>query len=279
MPDFDSLIPALKTIMREAGKAILEVYDAAGPIEVSNKSDDSPVTKADHAAHIIIERGLKALTPDIPILSEEGGLPDFEQRSSWQLYWLVDPLDGTKEFINKNGEFTVNIALIDRHRPVLGLVYVPVKNIMYYGAENLGAYKEQEGKINAIEARPVSFESDLNVVGSRRHGAEALDKLLEIISPKFKSVDLVSMGSSLKICALAEGSADWYPRLALTSEWDTAAAHAVLNAAGGQIVDDQLKELTYNRKDSLLNPFFHAFGDRNFEWSTLISMAETRQSE
>ncbi|MDX1451977.1 MAG: 3'(2'),5'-bisphosphate nucleotidase CysQ [Oleiphilaceae bacterium] len=270
MTTLAALVAPLNDIIREAGKAIMEVYEADAAIEVTNKEDDSPVTRADYAAHHVIVAGLQKLEQQYPILSEEGGLPDFATRSGWQRYWLVDPLDGTKEFINRNGEFTVNIALIDGHRPVLGLVYVPVKNILYIGVEGEGAWREQNGARTAIQAKPLVQGGALRVVGSRRHGAEALDTLLDRVSSQFSQVDLVSMGSSLKICALAEGTADWYPRLALTSEWDTAAAHAVLNAAGGILVDEGLEVLKYNAKEELLNPFFHAMGDPSFPWKTLI---------
>lgn len=270
MPELEHLISPLKDIIIEAGAAILELYYSDSPIEVENKSDNSPVTKADHAAHIIIDKGLNALSTLYPVLSEEGSMASFEERGAWQRYWLVDPLDGTKEFINKNDEFTVNIALIDGAEAILGMVYVPVTDTLYYGAKNLGAWKEVKGVKQQIQVRPVGLGQDLTVVGSRRHGAEALEAMLKTIESRFKSINLVSMGSSLKICALAEGTADWYPRLALTSEWDTAAAHAVLSAAGGKIMDANLAPLVYNQKESILNPFFHAVGDSHFDWSSLI---------
>lgn len=273
MSDLNLLVPELTRIIKSAGDAILEVYHSADPIEIKSKDDDSPVTQADHAAHIVIEEGLKNLSQSYPVLSEEGGIPDFEERQSWTRYWLVDPLDGTKEFINKNDEFTVNIALIDGHEAILGLVYVPVKEQLYVGVNGHGAWKEEQGNKIPLQAGHIADQHHLKVVGSRRHGAEALDALLEKIEPQFASVDLVSMGSSLKICALAEGSADWYPRLALTSEWDTAAAHAVLNAAGGFMVDEHFNPLVYNQKDSLLNPFFHGFGDKSFNWEGLVKNA------
>tara|TARA_R110002167_G_scaffold318114_4_gene523756 strand:+ start:136 stop:975 length:840 start_codon:yes stop_codon:yes gene_type:complete len=275
MSELESLIPSLKEIVKSAGSAILKVYHATGEIKVENKSDDSPVTKADHAAHIIIEEGLNNLDVKYPVLSEEGGLPDFDTRKSWNRYWLVDPLDGTKEFINKNGEFTVNIALIDEGKAILGIVYVPVTGVLYYGVDHKDAgasfaIKETNNSKKELSVSKVSFDTDLVLVGSRRHGAEALDALLTNVEAQFSSIKLVSMGSSLKICAIAEGSAHWYPRLALTSEWDTAAAHAVLNGAGGSILSENLELLNYNQKDSLLNPFFHAIGDQSFDWKSLI---------
>lgn len=279
MSQLESLIEPLKAIAISAGEAILKVYHASGEIEVEQKSDDSPVTKADHAAHLIIDDGLRKLSTQYPILSEEGGLPSYNERQTWQRYWLVDPLDGTKEFINKNGEFTVNIALIENDKPILGIVYVPVSGVIYYGihhtSEKLSfAIKELNGKKERLSVEALSFESNLVVVGSRRHGAEALDALLEKVEPQFASTKLVSMGSSLKICAIAEGQAHWYPRLALTSEWDTAAAHAVLNGAGGEILNEDLATLNYNQKDSMLNPYFHALGDQAFDWKALINQSK-----
>ena len=188
MSELAHLIPPLKAIVIEAGAAILDVYHADTPIEVENKSDDSPVTKADHAAHIIIDKGLKALDTLYPVLSEEGGMTAFEARSAWQRYWLVDPLDGTKEFINKNDEFTVNIALIDGAEAILGLVYVPVTGALYYGAKDLGAWKELNGEKKQIQASPLNLGQDLTVVGSRRHGTEALDTLLKTIESRFDNV-------------------------------------------------------------------------------------------
>ena len=270
MSDLRSLFPALEQISREAGEAILALYNQDSPVDVDTKSDDSPVTKADIAAHKIIEKGLRALTPDTPILSEEGGLPPFDVRKSWNEYWLVDPLDGTKEFINKNGEFTVNIALIRGNDAVLGYVYVPVLDILYFGGPEFGSYRADKEGTKQLSAEALKLEGELKVVGSRRHGAEALDKMLDAISPDFSKIARVNMGSSLKICACAEGNADWYPRLALTCEWDTAAAHAVLSGAGGEIFTPDLTPLRYNTKEEMLNPFFHAVGDIQFPWARYI---------
>ncbi len=269
-----ALLPQLLEIAEKAGEAILSVYNAAQDIEIITKEDDSPVTKADHAAHDVIFSGLKALTPNIPLLSEEGEIPDFDERSTWRRYWLIDPLDGTKEFINRNGEYTVNIALIEHHKPVLGIVYVPVKNVFYYGVDQQGSWKKTATGVQAIAARKVNGKAPLRVVASRRHGADALEGMLHEAEKTFGVVEKVSMGSSLKICMLADGTADWYPRLALTSEWDTAAAQAVLEAAGGLIYDEAFNKLECNRKDSLLNPFFHAVADADYDWKSLVGRAQ-----
>ncbi len=275
MPDqLNQWLPSVKQIAKKAGAAILAVYNAGGDIKVTLKDDESPVTVADKAGHDIIMMELRALTPDIPVLSEEGVLPTFEERSAWAEYWLVDPLDGTKEFINRNGEFTVNIALIRDGKAILGVVYVPVKDIMYSAAESCGAFKESSGMVARLSARRVP-KDNIAVVASRRHGAEALEGMLARLAARFGRIDRVSMGSSLKICLVAEGVADWYPRLALTSEWDTAAAHAILTEAGGVIVDaEKFLPLKYNQKDSLLNPYFHVFADQSINWKALLLTAE-----
>jgi 3'(2'), 5'-bisphosphate nucleotidase len=267
------LIAPLDALVKAAGDAILEVYNQVGELNVDAKQDNSPLTEADRRAHQILVEGLTKLTPQWPVLSEESVLPEFAERKQWGTYWLVDPLDGTKEFIGRNGEFTVNVALIRDGEPVAGWVWVPVMNVLYRGI-CLDAQKEavvvRDGQLSAMKTRAVSVSS-LAMVASRRHGGEALEGLLKKIEGKFGAIQMKSMGSSLKICMVAEGEADWYPRLAPTSEWDTAAAHAVLRGAGGDIMNLQLQPLRYNQKSDILNPHFHALGDLNYGWSTLIS--------
>lgn len=264
----DELVKAVCIISKDAGAAILEVYQRDGDIGVSIKSDSSPLTEADIAAHVIIETALKELTPDLPILSEESDNITWEERRSWSTYWLVDPLDGTKEFINRNGEFTVNIALIDEGVPVLGVVYVPVLDVLYYGTKADGAFKEENGSKVAIHISKISEEQgSLKIVASRNHRGEALDAWIAKAETRFSSVEAISMGSSLKICLIAEGKADIYPRLALTSEWDTGAAQAVLEAAGGVLTDIDHQVYRYNQKENILNPFFFAIGDGAYPWS------------
>lgn len=276
MSELEVFIAPLKQIVADAGRAILKVYHSADGIEVNSKNDDSPVTQADLAAHHIIVAGLKALGEqdaalNYPILSEEDGLPSFAERQSWTRYWLVDPLDGTKEFINKNGEFTVNIALIENGEAIFGMVYVPITDTYYYGLKGAGSFKHDPDGTTKLQVGRSRFDDSITLVGSRRHGAEAIEQLVTTLEQKFAGCELTSMGSSLKICAIAEGKADWYPRLALTSEWDTAAAHAVLSNAGGRILDADLNELRYNQKDDILNPYFHALGGAEFDWQALIS--------
>lgn len=269
----DQLIASLDALVKRAGEAILDVYARSGDVEFDAKADDSPLTEADRRAHGILAEGLTALTPDWPVLSEESEMPAYAERSGWNTYWLVDPLDGTKEFINRNGEFTVNVALVKGGEPVAGWVWVPVQATLFRGVTGAdgtsAAIVERNGVSQPLKVRSVSPER-LDLVASRRHGGEALTGLLADIEARWPVVDLKSVGSSLKICMVAEGHADLYPRLAPTSEWDTAAAHAVLRAAGGDMWNVDLTPLRYNQKDSILNPHFYAIADLSFDWAPLL---------
>ncbi len=267
-----SYLDELAQIARNAGQAILEVYGEED-FGVETKDDDSPLTRADLAAHRIIVASLNELAPEIPVLSEESDDIPYETRSTWTRYFLVDPLDGTKEFINRNGEFTVNIALIEDGVPVQGVVFVPVKDVLYAGDQTSDtAYVETAEGRTAISIRAVA--SPLTIVASRRHGGEALTACLEVLGRHFDDIDTTNMGSSLKLCLVAEGKADLYPRLAPTSEWDTAAAQAVVEAAGGRVVDTDLQPLRYNTKANILNPFFYVLGDTAFDWQAILSQVE-----
>jgi len=222
--------------------------------ETYEKEDQSPLTEADLAAHKLICERLESEFPEIPVLSEESSGIEYQDRKDWETFWLVDPLDGTKEFVKKNDEFTVNIALIHKGRPVMGVVYAPALNVTYAGAEGLGAYKEEQGQkqnISVINEAPKNWI----LVGSRSHRGEAMDAYLE----KFSSYEFISKGSSLKLCMVAEGTAHLYPRLGPTSEWDTAAADAVVRAAGGVVTDVEGHALQYN-KENILNPWFMVHG-------------------
>ena len=268
-----SLLNEIIHLSRLAGDAILEVYHREEGFETNQKSDSSPVTEADLAAHEILVPALEAIDPKIPVLSEEGSLAPFEERSLWQRYWIIDPLDGTKEFIKRNGEFTVNIALIENGVPILGVVMVPALNIVYAGAREIGALKitaESESAIHIKKLANKATGEPLNVVASRSHGSEAVEECLTRLEKQFGAVERQSMGSSLKLCLIAEGSADLYPRLAPTSEWDTAAAQAVVEAAGGIVVDSYMKLLRYNTKADILNPYFYVIGDPEFDWSSVL---------
>lgn len=262
MTDFNTLLDPLAEIAREAGDAILAVYER-DDLGVETKDDKSPITEADMAAHKIIEARLQALTPDIPVFSEESGGIAYADRKDWPRFWLVDPLDGTKEFIKRNGEFTVNIALVEGETPVLGVVHVPVTAVTYLGGQGVGAFKEHKGERQAIQCR--ARTTPVVMVASRSHGGEAVEKLEAFIRDEVGEVERASMGSSLKLCLVAEGSADIYPRLAPTSEWDTAAAHAVVTAAGGVVVNTAFEPLQYNKED-ILNPHFLVLGQSIEEW-------------
>ena len=258
--EIDQTLEQLVDISRRAGLAILEWYD--GDMGITQKADDSPLTKADLASHQLIEAELTRLWPEIPVLSEESAVIPWETHQTWKQYWLVDPLDGTKEFINRNGEFTVNIALIRNHEPVIGVVHVPVTDISYFGSRETGAFRQQgDADATAIQVRqPAAVPA--GIVGSRSHANPELADQLNALGPH----ELISMGSSLKFCRVAEGLADFYPRLGPTCEWDTAAAQAVVEAAGGRVVKIDGTALQYNRKEIYLNPFFFVIGDQEKDW-------------
>ena len=260
----------LVSVIKEAGDAILKVYES--DFEVENKADESPLTQADLAAHEVIMKGLTELDPNIPIISEESVPPGYDVRRSWSRYWLVDPLDGTKEFVNRNGEFTVNIALIENHAPAWGIVGVPVQEKIYIGDVTEGHAKLLEAD-GAREIRGRDMDRDtaeLVVVASRSHGGERLEQYLDELEGKMNSMSRTPVGSSLKLCVLAAGEADCYPRLGPTSEWDIGAAHAVLHAAGGEVYQFDQSPLDYNAKESFLNPEFVAVADRAFDWWDLL---------
>lgn len=250
-------------LAKRAGAAIMAIYQQ--DFAVYEKQDESPLTEADLASHHCIVDGLKQLTPQIPVLSEESGADEHLDRMSWQRYWLIDPLDGTKEFIKKNGEFTVNIALIDQGKAIFGVVYAPALDVTYWGDAD-GAFKESGGKVESIRVSEIPAEGAVwRVVGSRSHQTDEFKAFVKGLP----DTEVVSMGSSLKLCLVAEGVADLYPRLGLTSEWDTAAAHAVVTAAGGQVLQyPELTPLLYNtRPDTLLNPFFIVCADKSDKWA------------
>ncbi len=251
-------------IARRAGDAILEVY--AGEFDVETKADNSPLTEADRRAHEVIVDGLRSLTPDLPIVSEESAPPAFAERRRWHRYWLVDPLDGTKEFVDRNGEFTVNIALIEAGEPVFGVVGVPVRDTVYVGdCRERRAWRTDGEGTTPLATRSMSDDA-VSVVASRRHGGPRLERYLERLDESFAVVTRVHLGSSLKFCILAEGGADLYPRLGPTSEWDIAAAQAVLAAAGGAVRRLDGDPLVYNTGESFLNPDFVAVGDPGYPW-------------
>tara|TARA_R110000782_G_scaffold209214_5_gene297444 strand:+ start:1765 stop:2580 length:816 start_codon:yes stop_codon:yes gene_type:complete len=247
-----------------AGDKILEIYET--DFSVKNKKDNSPLTAADLAAHNTICEQLTKLTPSIPVLSEESSHISFSERQNWNQYWLVDPLDGTREFIKRNGEFSVNIALIEGRHSILGAIHIPVTGVSYTAALNHGAYKhEHNGVTSQISVRKTD-SNNVTVAGSRSHGNAKQSAFIE----KLNNPEILSIGSSLKFCLVAEGKADIYPRFGPTSEWDTAAAQAIVEEAGGIVVDTNYKQLEYNSKESLLNPEFLVIADKRFDWTNYL---------
>ncbi|MCF6225695.1 MAG: 3'(2'),5'-bisphosphate nucleotidase CysQ [Xanthomonadales bacterium] len=261
---------ACVAIADTAGLAILKIYDE-DDLGIVTKSDDSPLTRADLASHNVIVAALEKLTPDWPVLSEESTGIDTATRRQWQRYWLVDPLDGTKEFIKRNGEFTVNIALIDKGRPILGIVQVPVTNYCYSGSVLEGAFlRSLDAEEKSIQVRLPPASPPI-VVGSRSHASPRVTAYLENLG----SHALTSMGSSLKFCLVASGQADLYPRLGPTMEWDTGAAQAIVEAAGGKVVRTDNTPLDYNQRETLLNPEFLVLGDSTVNWSAFVPTGST----
>lgn len=237
-------ISDLCSVAVEAGKDIIEVYNS-DEFEVELKSDNSPLTRADLASHNLIKQKLSLLYPDIPILSEEGNEIDFEERKEWDKFWLIDPLDGTKEFIKRNGDFTVNIALIENKKPVMGVIHVPVTNETYFGDLENGSYKIEQGeKSKRINVSSKSDNEELVVVESRSHSGEEESEFYS----NYKIKERLSRGSSLKICMIAEGKAEIYFRSGPTWEWDTAAGHAILLGAGGFLINKDKSDLVYNKE-------------------------------
>jgi len=272
---YDKLILTTILAAKRAGEAILDVYDSDFAVE--QKDDKSPLTLADKRSNEIIEKVLEQTVTvnnsTVPILSEEGKEISYEDRKKWEYFWLVDPLDGTKEFVKKNGEFTVNIALIHKHKPVLGIIYIPVKDVFYFAAVNFGTYKLENSEIltddlsieellDKSQKLPLhnNNKTSFTVIGSRSHTSEEFSEFMEQLNEKYENVEFISSGSSLKLCLVAEGKADVYPRFGPTMEWDTAAGQAIVEQTKGTVIDTQTNEpLSYN-KSNLLNPFFIVSG-------------------
>ena len=243
-------IQDIVTLAKEAGNAIMQVYKQ--DFEVEYKQDSSPLTLADKKANDIIEDGLNQLSVNFPILSEEGKEISYEDRKHWEYFWLVDPLDGTKEFVKKNDEFTVNIALIHKDTPILGVVYAPALDVCYWAKQGEGAFKDGQ----KLPLKMADQRNTYKIVASRSHMSDETQAFIDAIDTQ-KEKELISIGSSLKICLVAEGEADIYPRLGPTMEWDTGAAHAIVNESGGQLNDQKNNNvLKYNTSEKLLNNYF-----------------------
>lgn len=257
----NSLLNDVVSLAKQAGNQVLNIYQS--DLAVEYKTDKSPITFADLASHDCICQGLRHLTPDFPIISEESAAISFRKRRSWEKYWLIDPLDGTKEFLDKNGEFTINIALIEQHRPRLGVIFVPSRNICYFASKKLGAYKQiGEAPPTVILSRAWKEEQPITAVVSRRHGKKEIKKFLA----QFSNLNLLCCGSALKFCWLAEGLVDIYPRFSPSFEWDTAAGQCILEEAGGLVIDNTGRELQYNMSSSLKIAGFLAVADKRCHW-------------
>lgn len=252
--DLNKLLIEVRKAVAEAGAAILEIYADPSRFETESKADDSPLTAADVAANKLLVSRLQELTPEIPILSEESKQSPWYDRKRWTDCWIVDPLDGTKEFLKRNDEFTVNVALVRNHTPVLGVVYAPALQQWYYAVIHEGAWHQTGGKvIEQIKVNELPVDRPWKVVGSRSHKTPEVEAFVK----RLGEAEMVEMGSSLKLCLVADGTADIYPRLGPTSEWDTAAAQIIVEEAGGQVLDAETGQpLTYNARESILNPHF-----------------------
>ena len=264
-----TLIGAIIDIAKSAAGAILEVYQTN--FSVQRKADQSPVTEADLAAHEVITAGLSKLAQHWPVLSEESASIPFSHRAIWHHYWLVDPLDGTRDFVKRNDEFSVNIALIEGHCPALGVVLAPVTGICYFAARGLGAHKWLPDSSPALIRVRRCPADRLTVASSRFHRNPLTDAFIQNLG----KTDMLVMGSSLKSCLVAEGRADIYPRFGPTSEWDTAAAQCVVEEAGGYLTSTRFKPLRYNTQDSLTNPAFLTFGDSSVDWRRYLPDTES----
>lgn len=266
---FSRLLQQVALLARDAGDAILVVYGQ--DFEIQRKVDQSPVTAADLAAQRVITAGLAALEGGLPVISEEARAAPWPERREWKRYWLVDPLDGTREFIKRNGEFTVNIALIENHEPVLGVVLAPVTGELYAAARGQGAWLQSKADASWQRIASRDLQQPATVAGSRSHGGSGTALLEQLIGDGYQSMPL---GSSLKFCLVARGDADVYLRRGATSEWDTAAAQSVLEEAGGAVLDLAGEPLRYNRGDSLINPEFIAVGDNVVDWKARLLAAD-----
>jgi 3'(2'), 5'-bisphosphate nucleotidase len=261
--DLQQWVPPLLRLCHAAGELICAHYNDPEAHAFESKRDDSPLTRADLASHVHLLAGLRCLAPDIPMLSEESAPADIAQRRQWRRYWLVDPLDGTKEFLARTGEFTINIALIDDHRAVLGVLYLPLQQVAYVGIPGLlarcyTAIGEGEWATRELATRPLLAGQALEVLASRRHGGERLQACLDWLDAHWAPVSRSNIGSALKFCRMASGEGDFYPRFSPCCEWDTAAGQAVLEAAGGALLGLDGEPLRYNCRDSLFSPPFYA---------------------
>lgn len=280
MQDIQTFVDPLLRLCREAGERICSHYHAPGATQYQTKDDNSPLTSADLESHALLTAGLQALSPSIPVLSEESSPQECAGRRSWDCYWLIDPLDGTREFLARTGEFTINIALIRCHRPVLGVLYVPLTGLAYVGIPGVSALRYRHCEDNdwsseLVSTRALEPDRELLVLASRRHAGPRLEDCLGWLQQRWGPVSRLNSGSALKFCQLAEGVGDFYPRFSPCCEWDTAAGQAVLEAAGGCLLGLDGEPLRYNCRESLLNPDFYAIAHADHPlWRQLLDRVE-----
>lgn len=267
------LLEPVKAAAKEAGATLWQLYQS-GDFQQQQKADQSPVTSADLAANRIIIERLSELTPDIPIISEESKLAPLIQRQHWPRYWLIDPMDGTQEFVARSGDFAVSIALVERDWPALGVIYWPKEDILYYASRGNGAFKQQRNLINRIRVNQHHQGDTLKIAVSRR---QPLQPIIDLLNSEH-AVEYIPLGScSLKSCLVAEGKADCYLRLGPTGEWDTGAVHVIVEEAGGKILDSEFTPLSYNQRDTLANPDFMVMGQASTPWPELIKARRTER--
>lgn len=269
-PNYADLI----ALVRRAGDAVLEIYNRSD-YTVIEKADETPLTEADLAANEIIMHGLPKLTSThIPIISEEAKLPDLEERTNWDRFWLIDPIDGTKEFIERSGDFTINIALIEQGEPVFGLIYVPTTDECFYGGDGKAFLKIGDEPAVSLKTssvlKRIRQKENLRIMSSKRHGADEVSRLCESLQERLAPIQKVAIGSSLKLAYIASGRGELYPRFGNVSEWDIAAGHAIIKAVGGDILNMQYESINYHPKPQLIVPGFYAVGDTSFDWRPFL---------
>ncbi len=267
------LLDGIKEIARKAGAEILEIYHH-GEYDELTKADETPVTSADFASNKILTEQLSQLAPEIPIISEEMAPTSFETRKQWHRYWLLDPLDGTQEFISRSGHFAVNIALVEDGWPVMGVIYWPVEDVLYFAVKDFGSYKQCGDEIRAIQVGSVADPKRIKVAISRVQNLQTVARYLSAeVEPEF-----TKFGScALKSCMVAEGLADCYLRVGPTGEWDTGAPYIIVTEAGGKILDSQYQALSFNARESLKNPDFFVLGDQSLAWPQIIKAHATKR--
>lgn len=279
-PDGALRLPAdlgerLLALSAQVGHELCRHYNNVEELDVLRKADSSPVTAADHAAHDALEAGLRALTPDIPVLSEESAAEDIEHRREWPLCWMIDPLDGTKEFIGRTGEFTINIALIRHRRPVLGLIAIPIEACAYFGVPSAGVWRcdgADYGRCQALPAVPPRADGDsVRMLASERHHPDKVAQVMDKLAALSSTVERLNAGSAIKFCALLDGRGDVYPRTSPCYEWDVAAGDALVHAAGGIVVDADGEPLRYNSRDTLLVERLTAAMDPSINWMDILA--------